>query len=308
MTRYCYSKLKNTWSSEDRQHTYKNNSYTDPILTLNSTLNSTLTPSPSRIPTLNPTPSPSRIPTLNPTPSPSPSPTPKGLVVFDIDDTLRVVNGVNGDGQWSNCQWRTTHECGFANDTQYDDTQYDDTLNRAANAINTFYDLGYAIAIYTKEQTKDIESSGALGYLKLLASRLYPRNTTKFTQDILVNYQDKTKNYYFGTGSKYGNNKGLGLIQLADKLNIPHNKVLMFDDTNKNIQDITNTKSGICGITVSNTLNICGISEQNLRDGVNFMTYGQCRNPSIPNPSIPKPSKTDKNKTDPSLGVFCAPH
>jgi hypothetical protein len=287
MTRYCYSKLKNTWSSEDRQHTYKINSYTEPILTINSTLNSTLTPSP----------------TLNPTPTPSPSPTPKGLVVFDIDDTLRVVNGVNGDGvngdgKWSNCQWRTTLECGFKNDTQTNDT-----LNRAANAINTFYDLGYAIAIYTKEQTKDIESSGALGYLKLLASKLSHDNKTKFTQDILVNYQDKTKNYYFGTGSKYGNNKGLGLIQLADKLNIPHNKVLMFDDTNKNIQDITN--NGFCGITVSNTANICGISEQNLSDGVNFMTSGQCRKPSIPNPSITKPSKTDKNKTDPSLGVFC---
>ena len=272
MTRYCYSKLKNTWSSEDRQHTYKINSYTDPILTLNSTLN----------------------------PSPSPSPSPKGLVVFDIDDTLRVVNGVNGDGQWSNCQWRTTHECGFENDTQTNDT-----LTRAVNAINTFYDLGYAIAIYTKEETKYIESSGALNYLKLLASRLYARNTTKFTQDILVNYQDK-KNYYFGTGTKYGNDKGLGLIKLADNLNIPHNKVLMFDDTNKNIEDIT--KSGFCGITVSNTPNICGISEQNLSDGVNFMTYGQCRKPSITNPSITKPSIHDKTKTDPSLGVFCAPH
>lgn len=250
MTRYCYSKLKNTWLSEDRKDTYKINSYTDPILMINA------------------------------------SPRPKGLVVFDIDDTLRVVNG-----DWSNCQWRTTSDCGFKIDTQTNDTQ-----TRAVNAINTFYDLGYAIAIYTKEDTKHVESSGALNYLKLLASKLSHDNKTKFTQDILVN---SDSNIMFGTGTKYGNDKGKGLIKLADRLNIPHNKVLMFDDTNKNINAIN--ASGFCGITVSNTPKICGISDKNLQDGKTFMNSGKCIKP------IPNPSKFINNKYH-SKGVACAPH
>jgi hypothetical protein len=250
MSRYCYSKLKNTWLSEDRKQTY---SYTDP-----------------------------------------PPTSSKGLVVFDIDDTLRVVNG-----SWSNCQWRTA-ECNFPNNTLAD------TQSRAVHAINTFYKMGYAIAIYTKETTNQLDvphGAGALAYVTGLASKITnPDYKAQFTQDILVNYET---NIMFGTGSKYGNDKGKGLIKLANRLNIPHNKVLMFDDTNSNINDIT--KSGICGITVSNTPNICGISDQNLSDGVNFMNSGQCRS-ILQNPSITKPSKNDKTKPDPSLGVFCAPH
>jgi len=245
MTRYCYSKLKNTWLSENRQQTYKINSYTYPILNLT------------------------------------------GLVVFDIDDTLRVVNG-----DWNNCQWRTTSQCGFKNDTQTDDTQ-----RRAINAINTFYKMHYDIAIYTKEQTKDLGGhSGALAYVTDLANKIDPSYKTKFTQDILDNYET---NIMFGTGSKYGNDKGKGLIKLADALNIPHSRVLMFDDTNKNIKAIND--SGFCGITVSNTLNTCGISEQNLKDGVNFMNSGKCINPVL-NPSNPL------DPHDASKGVACAPH
>ena len=224
----CYSKLRNTWLSED-DHTqpYKINSYTDP--------------------------------------------TPTGLVVFDIDDTLRVV----GDGKYANCQWRTTHKCGFPNNT------VNDTQMRALKAINTFYDMGYDIAIYTREATKDLDGpSGALNYLKLLASKISdPSYKTKFTQDILVNYDS---NIMFGTDTKYGNDKGKGLKTLADKLNIPHNKVVMFDDTNNNIKDIID--NNFCGITVSNTPTICGISDQNLTDGINFMKYGKCITPIL-NPS-----------------------
>ena len=237
MTRYCYSKLKNTWLSEDRQQTY---SYTAPIVT----------------------------------------PSQKGLVVFDIDDTLRVVNG-----SWSNCQWRTA-ECKFPNNNVAD------TQKRAINAINTFYKMGYDIAIYTKEQTSELNppgGKGALPYVTGLASKINHAYKAKFTQDILVNYET---NIMFGTGSKYGNDKGKGLIKLADRLKIPpHNKILMFDDTNKNIKAIND--SGFCGITVSNTPNICGISDQNLQDGVDFMNSGQCIKPPILNHS---------------KGVACAPH
>ena len=152
---------------------------------------------------------------------------------------------------------------------------------RAVKAINTFYGMGYDIAIYTKEITKDLVPSGALDYVTDLANKIDPRYKTKFTQDILFNYQT---NNMFGTGSKYGNNKGSGLKTLADKLNIPHNNVVMFDDGNANINDIT--QSGFCGITVSNTPNICGISDQNLSDGINFMKSGKCINTNKPNPSV----------------------
>ena len=222
MTRYNYSKLKNTWS-DGRQPTYKINSYTDPTST--------------------------------------------GLVVFDIDDTLRVVDLA----QYSNCQWRT--DCKFPNNTLAD------TQKRAVNAINTFYGMGYDIAIYTKEQTSELAKSGGYKYVSGLSQYINDPYKTKFTQDILVNYE---KNIMFGTGTKYGTDKGKGLIKLADILNIPHNKVLMFDDTNANINDIT--RSGICGINVSNTPNICGISDQNLSDGITFMNSGQCINTNKPNP------------------------
>ena len=161
----CYSKLRNTWLSEDEhiQQTYKINSYTDP--------------------------------------------TPTGLVVFDIDDTLRVV----GDGQYANCQWRTTHKCGFPNNT------VNDTQIRALKAINTFYKMGYDIAIYTREGTKELDGpSGALAYVKDLASKISEPYKAKFKKDILDNYEN---NIMFGTGSKYGNDKGAGLIKLAKSLN-----------------------------------------------------------------------------------------
>ena len=140
--------------------------------------------------------------------------------------------------------------------------------------------MGYDIAIYTKEQTKDIKPSGAFDYVTDLANKIDLRYKTKFTQDILFNYET---NNMFGSGSKYGNNKGAGLKTLAGKLNIPHNKVVMFDDGNANIKDIIS--SGFCGITVSNTPNICGISEQNLTDGINFMNSGQCIKPIL-NPCV----------------------
>lgn len=176
MSRYCYSKLKNTWSYEHRQPTY---SYTDPppSYKINSYTD----------------------------------PTSKGLVVFDIDDTLRVVDLQ----QWADCQWRT--KCGFPNNTLAD------TQTRAVKAINTFYALGYDIAIYTREQTPEVTGKGgALEYVTGLASKIDPLYKTKFTQDILVNYET---NIMFGTSSKYGPNKGQGLIKLADLLNIPHNRL-----------------------------------------------------------------------------------
>ena len=236
MSRYCYSKLKNTWLSDHRQHT---SSYTDP--TPSYKINSYT------------------------------DPTSKGLVVFDIDDTLRVVDLQ----KYADCQWRTT-KCGFPNNTLAD------TQTRAVKAINTFYAVGYDIAIYTREQNSELNPTGgkgALPYVTGLASKIDPLYKTKFTQDILVNYET---NIMFGTSSKYGPNKGQGLIKLADRLNIPHNKVVMFDDGNDNINDIT--QNGFCGITVSNTPYTCGISEKNLSDGVNFMYSGQCPT-VIPNPS-----------------------
>jgi hypothetical protein len=233
MTRYCYSKLKNTWSSEDRKHTY---SYTDP-----------------------------------------PPTSSKGLVVFDIDDTLRVVDLE----QDADCLWRTS--CKFPNTNN----TLADTQNRAVEAINKFYGMGYDIAIYTREGTSEVTKGGpgsALAYVTGLASKLshdnFHDNRTKFTKDILDNYQN---NIMFGTSTKYGGDKGPGLVKLAGKLNIPLSKVLMFDDSNDNIRSIRS--SGICGITVSNTPYTCGISEKNLSDGVDFFTSGQCP-PIIKNPSV----------------------
>jgi hypothetical protein len=238
MRRNNYSKLKNTWLSDDRQPTY---SYTDP--------------------------------------------TPKGLVVFDIDDTLRVVNG-----QWSDCQWRTK-DCGFPNNNLAD------TQTRAVNAINFFYDIMKCdIAVYTKETNDEVVKSGALDYVAGLAKYI---NNPKFKNDIVDDYKN---NKGFGTSTKLNRgeahpNKGKGLKILADNFNIPHNKVVMFDDSNNNIKDIID--NGFCGITVSNTPNICGISEQNLKDAKTFMNNEPCIKP------IPNPSKfIDDN--DHSKGVKCA--
>lgn len=227
MSRYCYSKLKNTWLSDHRQHT-SSYSYTDP-----------------------------------------PPTSSKGLVVFDIDDTLRVVDLE----KYADCLWRTA--CKFPNNTLAD------TQTRAVKAINKFYEMDYDIAIYTREQTSEVTGKGgALEYVTGLASQIDPRYRNKFTQDILVNYQS---NILFGTSSKYGPEKGPGLVKLAGKLNIPLSKVLMFDDSNDNITSIRS--SGICGITVSNTPYTCGISEKNLSDGVDFFTSGKCP-PIIQNPSV----------------------
>jgi hypothetical protein len=198
---------------------------------------------------------------------------PTGLVVFDIDDTLRVVDLE----QYADCLWRTS--CKFPNTNN----TLADTQNRAVEAINKFYRMGYDIAIYTREKTVEVANGGAgsaLAYVTGLASKIDPAYKTKFTQDILVNYQN---NIMFGTSSKYGGDKGPGLVQLAGKLNIPLSKVLMFDDSNDNITSIRS--SGICGITVSNTPYTCGISEDNLSDGVDFFTSGQCP-PIIKNPSV----------------------
>jgi hypothetical protein len=226
MTIYCYSKLKNTWLSEDRQHTY---SYTDPPPTSST-----------------------------------------GLVVFDIDDTLRVVD----QEKYADCLWRTS--CKFPNTNN----TLADTQTRAVKAINKFYQMGYDIAIYTREETSEVTGKGgALEYVTGLATQIDPHYRTKFTQDILLNYQS---NIMFGTSTKYGGLKGPGLVKLAGRLNIPLSKVLMFDDSNDNITSIRS--SGICGITVSNTPYTCGISEKNLSDGVDFFTSGQCP-PIIKNPS-----------------------
>jgi len=229
MSRYCYSKLKNTWSYEHRQPTY---SYTDPPPTSST-----------------------------------------GLVVFDIDDTLRVVDLE----QYADCLWRTS--CKFPNNTLAD------TQTRAVKAINKFYGMGYDIAIYTREGTSEVTKGGsgsALAYVTGLASKIDPAYRTKFTQDILLNYESYEKNIMFGTSTKYGPDKGPGLVKLAGRLNIPLSKVLMFDDSNENITSIRS--SGICGITVSNTPYTCGISEDNLSEGINFFTSGQCP-PIIKNPS-----------------------
>ena len=79
---------------------------------------------------------------------------------------------------------------------------------------------------------------------------------------------------------------------LADKFNIPYKKVVMFDDGNDNIKNIISNK--FCGITVSNTPNICGISDQNLQDGINFMKNYQCI-PPIKNHSISKGNSSNWN-------------
>lgn len=195
----------------------------------------------------------------------------EGLIVFDIDDTLKI----NPGGEWVDCQWRA--ECGFPNNDQ------SDGITRAVNAINTAYKNNINVALYTMEGNEEINNGGdnsAYNYIKKIGTLIDDKYKTKFNNEIV---KDVPNNIGFGTKDKLGTEKGVGLKKLAKNYDVPANKVVMLDDNNKNIKSIKD--NGFCGITVSNIDKKCGVLDVHINQAIDFIKSGKCP-PTQLNPCV----------------------